>query len=93
MPVTVVPPAESSLSLAKRAETQGPFEVGDQVTYVYTVTNTNTGTTTLTDITVADDLVSQVTCDETTLAPGPRHHHRDHEGQAHPAVQGVRRVP
>jgi uncharacterized repeat protein (TIGR01451 family) len=70
VPVTVVPPAESSLSLTKRAETQGPFEVGDQVTYVYTVTNT--GTTTLTDITVADDLVSQVTCDETTLAPGAR---------------------
>ncbi|MFE4588801.1 DUF7927 domain-containing protein [Streptomyces laurentii] len=70
VPVTVVPPADSSLSLTKRAETQGPFEVGDRVTYVYTVTNT--GTTPLTDITVADDLVSQVTCDETTLAPGAR---------------------
>lgn len=52
----------------KRADTAGPFEVGDQVTYTYTVTNT--GTTTLTGVTVHDDHVSQVTCDATTLTAG-----------------------
>ncbi|MEW2625593.1 hypothetical protein [Streptomyces sp. NPDC048106] len=63
-----VPLGESHLTLHKRVVSQGPFKVGSKVEYAYTVTNT--GTTTLHDVKVSDDLVSGVTCDETTLAPG-----------------------
>ncbi|MEU8543760.1 hypothetical protein AB0C52_27855 [Streptomyces sp. NPDC048717] len=62
VPVTIQP----ALSLTKRADSAGPFQVGDTVTYTYTVTNT--GNTTLNGITVTDDRVSPVTCDTTTLA-------------------------
>ncbi|MFC7863359.1 Ig-like domain repeat protein [Streptomyces murinus] len=57
-----------SLGLTKRAESTGPFEVGDRVGYVYTVTNT--GNTALHGVTVTDDLAAGVTCDATGLAPG-----------------------
>ncbi|WP_380281665.1 hypothetical protein [Kitasatospora purpeofusca] len=60
--------ATSGLSLTKRADLPGPVHVGDTITYTYTVTNT--GTTTLTDLTIDDDKVSDITCAETTLAPG-----------------------
>ncbi|WP_316528850.1 DUF7507 domain-containing protein [Kitasatospora brasiliensis] len=70
------PPAEETvpvagvvqLSLAKRADSAGPFHLGDTVTYTYTVTNT--GTAPVTNLTVTDDHVTTVTCDTTTLAPG-----------------------
>ncbi|MGW2872854.1 DUF7507 domain-containing protein [Kitasatospora sp. NPDC001225] len=64
--VTVIGP--SSISLTKQAGTPGPVHAGDTVTYTYTVTNT--GTTTLTDVSVADDHVQNVTCDHTTLLAG-----------------------
>ncbi|MFF7454148.1 hypothetical protein [Kitasatospora sp. NPDC008115] len=65
---TVQVATESSLSLTKHADRPGPVYVGDTITYTYTVTNT--GTTTLTDLTISDDHVSDVTCAETTLAAG-----------------------
>ncbi|MFE6868770.1 hypothetical protein ACFVFS_19695, partial [Kitasatospora sp. NPDC057692] len=58
----------SSLSLTKQADLPGPVHVGDTITYTYTVTNT--GTSTLTDLAIDDDRVSDITCAETTLAPG-----------------------
>ncbi|MCN9243590.1 Ig-like domain repeat protein [Streptomyces sp. RY43-2] len=64
--VAVVPVA--SLTLDKRVVSEGPFRVGDRVEYAYMVTNT--GNTELHNVTVTDDLVTQVTCDTTTLAPG-----------------------
>ncbi|MFF5945686.1 hypothetical protein ACFY7X_34060, partial [Streptomyces althioticus] len=63
-----VPLGESRITLRKRVVSPGPFEVGSRVEYAYTVTNT--GSTTLRDVRVNDDLVTGVTCDATTLAPG-----------------------
>ncbi|MGW3495453.1 DUF7507 domain-containing protein [Streptomyces sp. NPDC001020] len=56
------------LSLAKRVVSSGPFHVGSQVEYEYTVTNT--GSTALHNVAVSDNLVANVTCQATTLAPG-----------------------
>ncbi|MFJ5920997.1 hypothetical protein ACIQF6_00185 [Kitasatospora sp. NPDC092948] len=65
----VVPAQEpASLAILKQADTPGPFHVGDTVPYTYTVTNT--GGSQISNITVADDHVTSVTCDSTTLAPG-----------------------
>ncbi|KIQ66265.1 hypothetical protein TR51_00920 [Kitasatospora griseola] len=58
----------SSLSITKQSDVSGSAQVGDTVTYSYTVTNT--GTTVLTDVAVNDDRVAQVTCDARTLNPG-----------------------
>ncbi|WP_198520607.1 DUF11 domain-containing protein [Kitasatospora sp. CB02891] len=58
----------SSLSIVKQSDVSGSAQVGDTVTYTYTVTNT--GTTVLTDVMVRDDRVAHVTCDATTLEPG-----------------------
>ncbi|MFD8484080.1 hypothetical protein [Kitasatospora sp. NPDC059673] len=58
----------SSLSVEKKADSAGPFRVGDTVSYSYTVTNT--GSTVLTDVMVRDDRVASVTCDATVLEPG-----------------------
>ncbi|MFD8483924.1 hypothetical protein [Kitasatospora sp. NPDC059673] len=58
----------SSLSVEKKADSAGPFHVGDTVTYSYTVTNT--GLTVLTDVMVRDDRVASVVCDATVLEPG-----------------------
>ncbi|MEW2619830.1 Ig-like domain repeat protein [Streptomyces sp. NPDC048106] len=66
--VTVRQQQAAGLTLAKRVVSQGPFRVGDQVRYAYTVTNT--GDTELTDVLVRDDHVTHVTCDSTTLAAG-----------------------
>ncbi|MFE6104205.1 hypothetical protein ACFVQ4_30190 [Streptomyces laurentii] len=63
-----VPLGEAGLTLAKRVVSQGPFEVGSEVEYAYTVTNS--GTTALSDVGVTDDLITDVTCEATTLAPG-----------------------
>ncbi|WP_167574186.1 DUF7507 domain-containing protein [Kitasatospora cheerisanensis] len=70
------PPADATvpvigvgqLGFEKRADSAGPFRVGETVSYTYTVTNT--GTAVVSNITVADDHVSSVTCDATTLNPG-----------------------
>ncbi|MFE7469304.1 Ig-like domain repeat protein [Streptomyces sp. NPDC057499] len=57
-----------SLDLTKRADSNGPFQVGDTAAYTYTATNT--GNTTLDDVTVTDSRIASVTCDDTSLAPG-----------------------
>ncbi|MFF8772615.1 LPXTG cell wall anchor domain-containing protein [Kitasatospora sp. NPDC015120] len=57
-----------ALSLTKRADRPGPFSVGETVTYTYTAHNT--GTTDLTGLTVTDDLIGNVSCTATRLAPG-----------------------
>ncbi|MEU7023834.1 Ig-like domain repeat protein [Streptomyces sp. NPDC046203] len=70
-PVTVTvlaPEPGAALGLTKEAVSTGPFEAGDTVEYTYTVTNT--GGITLSPVTVADDLVADVDCDATVLAPG-----------------------
>ncbi|MEV1009674.1 hypothetical protein [Streptomyces sp. NPDC049881] len=66
--VPVNPVAEPSLHLDKAPDAPGPYDVGDTIDYTYTVTNT--GNTTITGVTVEDDLVPDVTCAATTLAPG-----------------------
>ncbi|MFE7558625.1 CARDB domain-containing protein, partial [Kitasatospora sp. NPDC057500] len=65
---TVLVASVASLSLVKQASTAGPVNVGDTVTYTYTVTNT--GTAVVNSLTVADDRVSPITCAATTLAVG-----------------------
>ncbi|MFF2350800.1 hypothetical protein ACFVVL_13550, partial [Kitasatospora sp. NPDC058115] len=64
VPVTSV----AGLSLAKTADTAGPVNVGDTITYTYTVTNT--GTAAVHNLTVTDDRVSPITCSATSLAAG-----------------------
>ncbi|WP_285566604.1 hypothetical protein OG521_03565 [Streptomyces sp. NBC_01463] len=66
--VTLVVGSELSLHLDKSADDNRVYRAGDEVTYTYTVTNT--GDTQLTDLAVTDDLVPDVTCRSTTLAPG-----------------------
>ncbi|MEV7121648.1 DUF7507 domain-containing protein [Kitasatospora griseola] len=66
--VTVPVVGTAELSLAKSADTAGPFQVGDRVAYTYTVTNT--GTAAVSNLTVADDHVATVACAATTLDPG-----------------------
>ncbi len=56
------------VALEKNADTTGPVQAGDQITYTFTVTNT--GNVTLTNLTVVDPMVGTVTCAATTLAPG-----------------------
>ncbi|WP_328912374.1 MULTISPECIES: DUF7507 domain-containing protein [unclassified Streptomyces] len=65
---TVAVASVPGLQLQKSADTTRTYQAGDIVTYTYTVTNT--GDTTLTGVGVTDDLVPNVTCQATTLAPG-----------------------
>lgn len=65
-----LPVGAPHITLEKRVVTRGPYNVGTQVQYAYTVTNT--GSTPLHDVLVSDDRVADVTCDATTLAPGAR---------------------
>ncbi|MFG3339948.1 hypothetical protein [Glycomyces sp. NPDC048151] len=55
------------LDLEKTADTSRTYRPGDTVTYTYTATNT-TGVP-VTDLVIADDLVADVPCESTTLAP------------------------
>lgn len=55
------------LELEKRVDGSGPFQVGDLVHYLYSVTNT--GLVEVDDLRVTDDRISTVTCEHTTLAP------------------------
>uniref|UniRef100_UPI003D7764EC DUF7507 domain-containing protein n=1 Tax=Kitasatospora brasiliensis TaxID=3058040 RepID=UPI003D7764EC len=66
--VTVPVAGEARLSIVKRADSAGPFNLGDTVTYTYTVTNT--GTVAINNVSVTDDHVASVTCAATSLAPG-----------------------
>ncbi|TSB24302.1 DUF11 domain-containing protein [Streptomyces benahoarensis] len=65
---TIAVASDLSLSLTKSVDNSHPYEVGDQVTYTYTVTNTGDGT--LHGIAVTDDRAPGITCQATTLAPG-----------------------
>ncbi|MGQ7751083.1 DUF7507 domain-containing protein [Streptomyces sp. WC2508] len=58
---------EPGLRLTKTVDDSRKYEVGDEVRYTYTVTNT--GSQELTGVSVTDDRVTGVTCEETTLAP------------------------
>ena len=60
--------ATSSVSLHKSTTSTGYTDVGDVIDYGYTVTNT--GTTTLSGIAVNDNLVPDVVCPDSSLAPG-----------------------
>ncbi|MGW3495753.1 DUF7507 domain-containing protein [Streptomyces sp. NPDC001020] len=64
----VNPQRAAELALTKQVVSQGPFRVGDQVQYAYTVTNT--GSVALNNVTVTDNRVAGVTCEATTLTPG-----------------------
>jgi uncharacterized repeat protein (TIGR01451 family) len=66
--IVVQVPQTAELTLTKKADSAGPFQVGDTVAYAYTVTNT--GDAPLNGVTVTDDRVATVTCDATTLAAG-----------------------
>ncbi|MFF2011879.1 hypothetical protein ACFVWY_22740 [Streptomyces sp. NPDC058195] len=66
--VTVLVASELTLGLTKSTDDSRVYRPGDQVSYTYTVTNTSN--VTLTNIAVEDDLVPDVTCEATTLAPG-----------------------
>ncbi|MEV6120295.1 hypothetical protein AB0M23_07190 [Streptomyces sp. NPDC052077] len=73
-PVTSPPSSETvpielpaGISIEKRVTTPGPYNVGDEITYTYTVRNT--GGTELTGVAVQDDRVTGITCGSTTLAP------------------------
>ncbi|MEU9318970.1 hypothetical protein [Streptomyces sp. NPDC048295] len=66
--VTVLVASQLGLHLTKSADDTRVYRAGDEVTYTYTVTNT--GNATLTGVGVTDDLVPNVTCQATTLAPG-----------------------
>jgi large repetitive protein len=79
VPVTSGPVTETvtatqtpQLSLTKRVADGSPGQfdsVGDQVTYLYTITNTGNVTTTA-PITLSDDQIAGTTCSATLLAPG-----------------------
>ena len=60
--------AYDGLSLSKTSPTANYGQAGDVIDYNYLVTNT--GTTTITGIGVSDNLVSSVSCPDSTLAPG-----------------------
>ena len=60
--------ADPQIELQKRADTSGPVQAGDQITYSFTVTNT--GNVTVTNLAVTDPMLGGVTCPVTTLAPG-----------------------
>ncbi|MFG2112171.1 Ig-like domain repeat protein [Streptomyces sp. NPDC048718] len=66
--ITVQRQGVSGLTLAKRADSAGPFQAGDTVDYTYTVTNT--GDSAVHGLTVTDDRVADVDCGTTTLAAG-----------------------
>ncbi len=60
--------AISSLSLVKSTSSTGYAAAGDTIGYSYLVTNT--GTTDLASVGVSDNLISDVNCPQSTLAPG-----------------------
>lgn len=57
----------AGITVEKKAQTPGPYSVGQTVTFTYDVSNT--GGAELTDVHVIDDHVDGITCDSTTLAP------------------------
>ncbi|MFG1890575.1 LPXTG cell wall anchor domain-containing protein [Micromonospora sp. NPDC049051] len=65
------PQVNPRLNLTKTGTPTTGLKAGDVVTYTYTVTNQSTGTTDpITNITVTDNVVTGITCEDTSLAPG-----------------------
>ncbi|MEU5944524.1 LPXTG cell wall anchor domain-containing protein [Micromonospora sp. NPDC047465] len=65
------PRVNPKLHLTKTGSPAKDVKAGDVITYTYTVTNQSTGTTNpITDITIDDDTVTGITCEDTSLAPG-----------------------
>ncbi|WP_277602621.1 DUF7507 domain-containing protein [Macrococcus armenti] len=62
------PDGKPGINLDKSTETTSVSNVGDVITYNFTVTNT--GDTTLTNVKVNDPMFSSVTLEKTTLQPG-----------------------
>src|SRR5699024_7236867 len=59
----------ASISLEKTADKETVSQAGDKVVYTFVVTNT--GNTTLTDVTLTDDMLGgDITLEKTTLKPG-----------------------
>ncbi|MBO1413032.1 putative Ig domain-containing protein [Streptomyces sp. FH025] len=63
----ITPVAVTGIEVDKSVVTPAPYSVGQTVTYSYTVRNT--GTVELTGVAVADDHVTGISCQSTTLAP------------------------
>jgi len=64
---TVNPPQDPSIDIDKEAD-YTTLDVGDTITYDYTVTND--GNVTLTNVTLDDDVLGAISLGSTTLAPG-----------------------
>lgn len=65
------PEVNPKLALTKTGSPTSGLQAGQQVTYTYTVTNRSTGTTDpITDITIDDDTVTGITCQDASLDPG-----------------------
>ncbi|SCL68654.1 LPXTG-motif cell wall anchor domain-containing protein/conserved repeat domain-containing protein [Micromonospora citrea] len=65
------PRVNPKLHLTKTGSPATGVKAGDVVTYTYTVTNQSTGTTDpITNITVTDNVVTGITCEDTSLAQG-----------------------
>ena len=60
--------ATSALSITKATNSSGYGAAGDTIGYTYLVSNT--GTTTLSGVGVSDDLIANVSCPLSSLAPG-----------------------
>lgn len=64
-------PVAPKLALSKSGSPSSGLQVGDKVTYTYTVKNESTGTAaSITGIAVTDDKVKGIACQATSLAPG-----------------------
>src|SRR5699024_3919338 len=64
-----VSPPEDALTLAKSAEPDSFSDVGDEITYTFTVTNT-TEDHTIVDVVVTDEMFPDMECGVDELAPG-----------------------
>jgi uncharacterized repeat protein (TIGR01451 family)/MYXO-CTERM domain-containing protein len=66
--VITTPGSAPAIKLVKRADTQGPVQIGDKIAYTFTVTNT--GDVTVKHLRVSDPMLGAVTCPKLVLEPG-----------------------